>query len=91
MATCNIPIATISRAGQIYELVKTKKAGAVSFDSFFMRFLKNSFKFICLLIETDDLILLLNQMYNAFMNIIVMALIIYYRKGETLQKHKKIN
>lgn len=89
MAASNIPIVSVSRAGQIYELIKYKKAGAVSFDSFLMRFLKNSLKFVCLLIETNDSMLLFNQLYNALMNLIVMGLIVYYRRNEKLIKDKK--
>lgn len=89
MAASNIPFVTVSRFTQIWTIVRSKCVGAVSISSFFMRFMKNILKIISLLLETTNLILLINQSYNAFMSISVVIVIIYYKNSDKVDSKSK--
>lgn len=84
----NIPLIAFSRFSQIYSIIKTKDTQSVSEMSYFMRFMKNALKSISIFLESSNLILLINQIYNGTLSLIVALLIIYYRK---LGKQNKIN
>jgi hypothetical protein len=78
MAASNVPSVSLSRFAQIAILVRTKEVGSLSLISFILRTSKNAIKTVLLLIETNEYIMIFNQVYNGILGSIVIALIIYY-------------
>jgi hypothetical protein len=86
MAAMNLPSVAISRFSQIAQLIRTKEVGSLSLVSFILRTTKNVIKTILLLIETNDNMLIFNQIYNGVFGMIVIVLIIYYSGEKTKDK-----
>ena len=82
IAACNLPFVTISRGSQYIALYKTKEVGSLSIESFLMRTLKNLIKMITLIFETDKYILIVNQGYNSLLGLIMIFMILYYKKSK---------
>jgi mannose-P-dolichol utilization defect protein 1 len=89
MVMANAPFVAVSRFTQIYTIVKNKEPGALSLESFFMRFLKNMLKAVSLILESPDFMLLFNQLYNGALTLIIVFLILYYSKKNHPQKEKE--
>jgi hypothetical protein len=89
MAATNVPTVGISRFSQISQLYKTGEVGSLSLASFILRTFKNFIKTILLMIETNDYILIFNQIYNGLLGTIVISMIIYYGGKEKDQKDRK--